>query len=352
LAIVKKRGFCRYLCPLGVLHDAIGHFPFGRRLLRWIPNLAGVLLWATLFLALLRFPILLWLDPLALFTGLYRGHAFFVLALVGIVVLGTSLLLPGIWCMKICPLGAIQDLLYRPGRAFSKRETPPFSAGGEGPAACETRAKRGARRRFFREVALGGMGGGVFYGAVTWSRAAGGKPRRLRPPGARQEPLFSSLCVRCGNCMTVCPTQILEPEKSSRRWENFAVPRVDFGIEKICREDCRQCTQVCPSGAIESLSLEEKNERKIGIARVEMELCVLYYDKECRICRRECPWDAIDYRWSEELYCQVPVIDETQCNGCGACRPRCPGENTWERDEDPSIPRRKAIEIFPLDSRA
>ena len=148
--------------------------------------------------------------------------------------------------------------------------------------------------------------------------------------------------------MAVCPTRILRPENSVTSWETFAVPYVDFSNGGMCEKTCRRCNLVCPSGAIELLTLKEKNRRKIGVARLDMELCVLYYDQECQICKRECPYDAIDYRWSEELYCQVPVIDEKRCNGCGACRPRCPGTNHWEREKKTEVPERKALEIVSV----
>jgi ferredoxin len=36
-----------------------------------------------------------------------------------------------------------------------------------------------------------------------------------------------------------------------------------------CREICSRCGTSCPTGAIESLPLEEKNLRKIAIAKID-----------------------------------------------------------------------------------
>jgi ferredoxin len=105
-----------------------------------------------------------------------------------------------------------------------------------------------------------------------------------------------------------------------------------------CREDCRRCTQVCPSGAIVRLSLEAKRKAVIGLARVELDLCRLSDNRECDLCHRHCPFDAVSFAWNEAAYCRSPVIDPTRCTGCGACAVVCPGP-------DDARPPRRAITI-------
>jgi Fe-S-cluster-containing hydrogenase component 2 len=103
---------------------------------------------------------------------------------------------------------------------------------------------------------------------------------------------------------------------------------------------------VCPSGAIARLSLEAKNKAPIGLAKFDASLCLLLEDRECDICARACPYQAIAMVWSEEEYAALPVVDADKCPGCGACQVICPGTNEWEREnsEEP-VAVRKAIEV-------
>ncbi|MFW6170692.1 MAG: 4Fe-4S dicluster domain-containing protein [Planctomycetota bacterium] len=309
-----------------------------------LPALGGIVFSAALLLALAEIPLLLFLDPLVVFSSLCHGYSYPSLAYLGILLLLSSVFIPGLWCSKICPLGATQDFVHWPLKARKRSQQAQNRAGRGG----QDRIARETRRRFLVGGMLAMFGAVGVYLGVRRPYTAKTSRVRLRPPGAREQPPFFSLCIRCGSCMAVCPTQILRPERSAANWEAFAVPYVDFSNGGVCDGTCHRCNQVCPSGAIELLTLAEKNQRKIGLAQLEMELCVLYYDQECQICKRECPYEAIDYKWSQELYCQVPVIDQNRCNGCGACRPLCPGTNHWEREEDPEVPERKAIEIVGI----
>jgi len=72
------------------------------------------------------------------------------------------------------------------------------------------------------------------------------------------------------------------------------------------------------------VDLDAKARTRIGLARVDMQLCLLGEDRECSACMRWCPYSAIRYVFSEEEYTLVPRIDADKCNGCGACEAACP----------------------------
>jgi ferredoxin-type protein NapF len=257
------------------------------------------------------YPLLLWLDPLALFAGLFRAPAAWsdptawvsIGVLLGILALSAAR--PGAWCGRLCPLGATLDFLARGPRMAWRVARP------SGPVS----EHRAAARRTVLGAALG----------IAWAmatKAARAKtPPPLRPPGAVDESAFTGVCLRCGNCLRVCPAGILAADASGLA--GFLCPTVSFR-DDYCREDCTRCTDVCPSGALMRLDPEEKRRRPLGVARVDMSLCLLADDRECGVCRTRCPYDAIALVFSEADYVLTPTIDPQRCPGCGACEAACP----------------------------
>ena len=151
----------------------------------------------------------------------------------------------------------------------------------------------------------------------------GGGPGPLRPPGSVDEHLLAGLCIRCGNCVRVCPSGIIRQDLTLST--RLLTPVVRFGGE-YCLEDCRACCEVCPSGAIEKLTLADKNRRVIGRARIDLAGCLLSKETECGHCARICPHDAIDVDFSEDTWTTAVRVNEARCNGCGACLSVCPPE--------------------------
>ncbi len=314
LAILRPRWFCRFACPTGLLTELAGRLR-GRRAARArrLPAIGPWLVLLTLGGACIGYPLLLWLDPLAIFAGCVNAvarHAdraawWGTVALPTLLVLGV--LWPGAWCRQICPLGATQDLLALGSGLLRHRRLlrPQQRAGWRIP------------RRTALGVALGAIGA---QGMVRHVIAA--RPRPLRPPGAAAENAFSGLCVRCGSCGRICPSGIVRPHLG-RAVDALLTPTIHYD-DAWCLETCVRCTQACPSGALRPLTLEEKPRAAIGLARVDMSVCLLGDDRECSVCRTHCPYDAIRIVFSEADYVSVPRVDPSRCNGCGACQVMCP----------------------------
>jgi MauM/NapG family ferredoxin protein len=155
----------------------------------------------------------------------------------------------------------------------------------------------------------------------------------IRPPGALPEPRFLSACVRCGECMKVCPTNALQPASDQAGveglWTPVLVPKIGY-----CEYYCSLCTQVCPTGAIKELRIREKTKVRIGSAWVNKNRCIPYtLGRSCMVCEEKCPTSpkAIklvetevvmsDGSWMPQ---EVPVVDLGQCIGCGICETKCP----------------------------
>ena len=88
--------------------------------------------------------------------------------------------------------------------------------------------------------------------------------------------------------------------------------------------DCNACGLSCPTGAIAALSVEEKNRRKIGLAKIDLPRCLLTVETECSACTMVCKYQAIVEEFSRETYSVVPRVDPETCNGCGECVVICP----------------------------
>ena len=100
----------------------------------------------------------------------------------------------------------------------------------------------------------------------------------------------------------------------------------------FCRPECTRCSQVCPAGAIESISPSDKTAIQIGHAAWNKHNCVVLTDHvSCGNCARHCPAGAISMEPMEALWDGVsdnlpvvPVVNTERCIGCGACENICP----------------------------
>ena len=325
ISLVRKRWFCRYICPVGLILDTASGIKLpGRIWWKRSPPLGNYIVLLTAAGAILGYPLFMWMDPLA-----FLNNAFSVcratdalsalISLSGIVILLLLTLTSGdLWCARICPLGATQDLLESIGsfcRNFRKpNRTQSRAKPAPGNALKET-------RRIFIAVAAG-LGFSLMAQKTGQARS---DDAPLRPPGALKEGEFAGLCMRCGNCIRACPSGIIHPDLGQSGVLGFLSPVVRYETD-YCKQECNACTTVCPSGAIQSLSLEQKNRYVIGKASVDASLC-LWGVSECSTCLPSCPYEAIEIRWYEEAYESFPGVDPSKCNGCGACEAVCPTGN-------------------------
>ncbi|MDO5570533.1 MAG: 4Fe-4S dicluster domain-containing protein [Bacteroidales bacterium] len=147
---------------------------------------------------------------------------------------------------------------------------------------------------------------------------------RLVPPGAKSIRHFSQHCTACQLCVSVCPNDVLRP---STNLQNFMQPELSY--EKgYCRPECNKCSEVCPAGAIEPLTIEDKSSTQIGHAVWVEKNCVVLKDGvSCGNCADHCPTGSITMVEKEEGNPdspKIPIINVETCIGCGACENLCP----------------------------
>jgi ferredoxin len=311
-----------------------------------------------------------------------------------IAVLGLGLLRPRFWCKYVCPSGATFSLanLFRANERKVEStciqcdkcvEVCPFDAikpdfttrvtdctlcqtcGGvcpthaikfvdrwdyfelkveNDPPTGETAIGRRGFLSLAASAAAAVTGGATFaVGAKAWGANLDdpSAPRPIRPPGSVPEQEFLEMCIRCGECFKVCPNNVLQAEGFQQGLEGLWAPLVEANWAG-CESSCNACGQVCPTGAIRSLPIEEKKVARMGLAIVNDKTCLpLIGKEECDLCVQEC--DAAGYHAIEymQVHTQVddlgqpvegsgflaPVVLADKCVGCGLCQTRCYGIN-------------------------
>ncbi|MHB1295927.1 MAG: 4Fe-4S binding protein [Anaerolineae bacterium] len=328
------------------------------------------------------YPILWLREPLTAFdTALrgavlsplephYGGAALLAGVLVGILAL--NLVARRGWCRFLCPLGALYGLAARVARLRRRvtadcvacdrcsRACPQGAIAAErgyaspsgectlcldcavacpkGAIRIDTRrdAERGAHWPFdpTRRQALGALGASLGMVGLLKVGVPAHHPaaNRLRPPGAEEEHLLSA-CVRCGACVRACPTHGLQCSLGEAGLEGLWTPILAPRLGP-CDYACTACGQVCPTGAIPRLSLEEKRQAVIGKAYVDQRMCIPWSGRDaCIVCEEMCPLPDKAITLEEQVWVdadgaqrtlQLPVVIHARCIGCGLCEAKCP----------------------------
>ncbi|HOB33710.1 MAG TPA: 4Fe-4S binding protein, partial [Verrucomicrobiota bacterium] len=363
LTVFVGRFFCGWLCPFGALHQFVGWLGKRRRrhaervaLNQYHPAqvVKYYVLAALLTLALFGSLQTGWLDPIPLmqrtvnlflltgvegigaanrvYAGVWVAAAIFVIAVL------LNLWIPRFYCRFICPLGALFRLLVRwtPWR-IGKRQgecsgcelcenhcegaCDPFNririrecllcmnclracrktlmTYGPNRSAAGEEERTGVTRRGFIVTAVSGIA------AVPAFRLSGLLGENwnsgvVRPPGSLSEKEFLKRCIKCGQCMRVCPTNVIQPAGLEAGIEGWWTPVMNFRAGSSgCQLNCIACGNVCPTAAIRPFSLDEKLGRgefasrgpiRMGTAFVDRNRCLPWaMDVPCIVCQENCP---------------------------------------------------------------
>lgn len=214
-------------------------------------------------------------------------------------------------CQSICPVNAID-----------------FGFGKKTPSSSFSLDRRKAL-----QAGLAGLFTVGFFKIATFDSVK--KDKLVRPPGALEESEFLDRCIRCGDCVRICSSSGagLQMTALESGWEGLGTPALITPMG-YCEYNCNLCGQICPTGAIQNLTKEQKHDVKMGTAHFDKTRCIpWYYGDNCMVCEEHCPVSpkaiqfttqkitAIDGREAEIF---LPYVDESLCVGCGICTTVCP----------------------------
>ncbi len=145
---------------------------------------------------------------------------------------------------------------------------------------------------------------------------------RATPPGSQNMRRYTSRCIGCHQCVSICPTRVLKPAVFTAGIEGMMVPVMDYSVG-FCEYECNRCSRVCPTGAISPIAPEKKKRTQIGTVFLIDDDCVVFKNKEdCGACAEVCPTHAVTTEKRDGLF--YPVVDNDPCIGCGSCEHACP----------------------------
>ena len=167
------------------------------------------------------------------------------------------------------------------------------------PSATGEIPQTGLSRRQFLTAAVSGAAA-IPLVRVSGSLGSNWNPAVVRPPGALPENEFLSRCIKCGQCMRICPTNVIHPSGLAGGLEGLWTPILNFRIGTSgCQFNCIACGNLCPTAAIRPISLDERLGRKsfaeqgpikIGTAFIDRGRCLPWaMDRPCIVCQENCP---------------------------------------------------------------
>jgi MauM/NapG family ferredoxin protein len=189
-----------------------------------------------------------------------------------------------------------------------------------------------------RRALLGGLTVGIsfpLFARLDGSIDKDPDSRLIRPPGSLPEKEFLELCQRCGLCMKACPTNVINPTLGEAGVAGFWTPRLIM-TQGYCDYTCTLCGSVCPTGAIQEITVDEKIKQpiKIGSAYIDRGRCLPWSgNAPCIVCQEVCPTspkavylkaDVVATSDQKSLNVHLPFVDLKRCVGCGICENKCP----------------------------
>jgi polyferredoxin len=326
----------------------------------------------------------------------FHFHQTWLVLFLFVALLFANRFIPRFWCRVLCPLGAFLGVFARYALFGMEKDHAKCTdcnlclvncQGADSPQGgvkwrqdechmcmnCETACPEDVIKFKFlpnrksavtrpdteRRTALAALGAGAMFipaARIADTLDVNYHSKVIRPPGAVEERAFLERCIRCAECMKVCPNNALHPALFEAGieglWTPILIARIGY-----CEHSCVLCGQVCPTGAIQKITEKEKLGQgvppvKIGTAFYNQGRCLPWsMQTPCIVCEEFCPtspkaiWvEEVDAQVREQkpgpngeppgmktVHLQRPHVDPSLCIGCGACEKVCPVQ------DDPAV---------------
>jgi ferredoxin-type protein NapG len=186
-----------------------------------------------------------------------------------------------------------------------------------------TAAGNAARRRFLRSLGIvSGVVGAALLGFVPVVRRL---VTRLRPPGAIEEQEFLAACIKCGQCVQVCPVEAI---RVGDLGDGFGVgtPFID-PRRQACDFSCDglQCVLACPTGAL-THHIDYPHQADMAVAALSRpESCLARQGRGVSGAARGLQFDG-KLRYAQvDRWNPIPVRDHPyELEICDLCVRQCP----------------------------
>lgn len=350
LTLLTGRTYCSMICPFGILQEVLGLIkgkvkkgkpvkPLNFPLKYFIAAIVlGVLIGGSA--VLIRY-----IEPYTLFGSAMSVSVIGIAAI--IIIIAAVIIKDRIFCTNFCPVGTVLGLISKISlnKIYMTDDCVSCSMCARScPAGCidfkekrvdneicikclkctsvcpkgaikygikpKSKIKFNLKRRqiIIAGAALALFGGMVKAGIEIKDKIAAKLKDVILPPGAVNKERFFNKCLNCNLCVENCPNKIIKKAD-----DEFGVVHIDYS-NGFCNFDCKKCGDVCPSGAIKRVSLDEKQKIRIGMAMIDENKC-----SKCGVCAEACPVGAII-----KIDGKAPVLNASKCIGCGACKHACP----------------------------
>lgn len=350
------RFYCSSICPFGILQDVIGSLfhrrsgqSFNLSFLRYFILAVCTVLIFTGSAVVLRF-----IDPYSTFGGIVSSIVNYkttpvIIGLIPLFIITALVVWKNrIFCTSICPVGTILGLCSKVGYnklSIDKEKCKKCGlcavncpAGAINPQEknidnercircmrcmgyCVVKAinyGKSTEKLTFNKSRRTFVSAGIIAVIATCVLAKGKetvsaiidkfKKTPICPPGAKSPEEFAAKCTSCGLCAVQCKGRVIE--KPNSEYETIHLNYKNGN----CQFDCKNCSDVCPTGALQKMTLEEKQKCRIAMASFSLEDCM-----KCGSCAKACPKGAISQEQGG-----LPKFDASKCIGCGLCQNICP----------------------------
>ena len=180
------------------------------------------------------------------------------------------------------------------------------------------------KREFIKYSTLGilglVLGGGMIFSPYTLKAE-----NRLRPPGAVDEDKFLALCIKCGQCLQVCPYHSIKLSDMAKG-HGMGTPYIDADERGCYACSAVPCVLACPSGALDH-HCEKPEDIHMGIAVLE------FPDTCLAISKTTLPKNFSDkmHKFTDSLrnvtqleLDLVAKLDKFEGKACTLCADMCP----------------------------